>query len=188
MDIQIKSLAITQNEEVVIGFARVDALAGSIEPEAGDDAEDDDRVKVPKGSFTSPYKPHKDLLDAMAKLRKHAIEILELQLKSTSDWSVTAIKIAGDVTEKKSRVQLRLSKWVKRTKKMVHMGYTPQVTMYPSDEDAVKYSKADELTAAIEEVIDEATQYLDGKYGDDDLTEEQCAQLALFPERELQPA
>lgn len=186
MEKQIKSMVITAEEGVKIRFFRPDVVAGS-KQKKGEDSEDEDEVKVPKYDVDSPYHPHPDLLSILQKIRKHAIDINEIDLKSTSGWECTGIKIAGDVVLKKSRVQIRLSKYVKRSKKYVHMAYGPQVTMYPDKEETVMYPAADKLTELIEELLDEIELYLNGKYGED-FTAEQGEQLALFFDRELATA
>lgn len=174
-DRQIRKIAIDADGNVKIGF--VEILTSTEEMEPG---QDDAVSKAFTNKYTveSPLKPHKDLLDAMKKLRKHALDICEMifDTKAVTFYTVSAIDIAGDVLMKQSRVIMTVSKEVRSTGKMIHFR-TPQCTMYGESE----YSKAEEMSKLIEEVISEAFKYLEGKG-------ESEAQLPLFPRIELATA
>lgn len=180
MEKQLRSLSIT-DEFVKIAFAEADFIAGS-----SDEAEEADDDKISEHLFTvkSGIRPHKDLTDAMKKLRKLGLEALEINLADAKDlhqWDVVGINIAGSTTMQKSRLIMTLEKNVKATGKGAKIK-TGQITMYPDAEDKVKFPYVDKLTPMIEILIDEAFQYLDGK------TDNEGTQYALFPKRELAEA
>ena len=128
-------------------------------------------VQIPH-SVKGPFRPHKDLVDSMKKLRKHALQVVEIDTDSLPHYTVSSIKISGDLILKQSRVVMTLSKFVKSTSKIVPIK-CPQVTMYPTDQDKVKYFDAEAMTTIIEDIVEEAWSYLRGKY-------EQSGQLPLF--------
>lgn len=112
-----------------------------------------------------PFRPHKDLLDSMKKLRKHAFNLIDLEVDSKyiSNYTVSSLKISGDYLLKQSRVVMMLTKETKSGKN-VPIGPLPQVTMYPSAEEKVKYFDAEAMTEIIEDIIEEIWSYLRGKY------------------------
>lgn len=140
----------------------------------------DDEAGVINNSFfvKSKHTPHKDFTDALKKLRPFALEICEMSsdTKEKSSWAVTSIKISGDLLMKTSRVVLMLGKELKGGK-ILKVGPSPQVTMYPTAEEKVPYHNADKMANAIEAIEREVWLYLGGKY-------EQSGQIALFPEKE----
>ncbi len=174
MEKQLRSLAIS-DEKVKIKFVELEAIAAS-----KDSKTDDDKAKGHKWGCESTNIPHKDLTDSMKKLRKHGFEILGLDIdsKDLSRWNCSMIKISGDYLLKKARVILQLSVRSKLTGKLSYIE-TGQVTMYPDAEDAVKYHDADKMTVVIEDCIEEAFSYLNGKYGEDEMSD-----LPLFAKRE----
>lgn len=163
------------DEKVKIKFVELEAIAAS-----KDSKTDDDKAKGHKWGCESTNIPHKDLTDSMKKLRKHGFEILGLDIdsKDLSRWNCSMIKISGDYLLKKARVILQLSVRSKLTGKLSYIE-TGQVTMYPDAEDAVKYHDADKMTVVIEDCIEEAFSYLNGKYGEDEMSD-----LPLFAKRE----
>lgn len=140
--------------------------------------EKDMDILSPQYIVKSPYTPHKDLLDEMKKLRKYALEICEMEqgakTKELTDYNVSAVKITGDVSLQQSRVVMTVTKEVQRTGKLIEFD-CPQVTMYGESE----YERAGEMSKLIERVIEEAWQYVGGKYQDE-------GQLALFERVTLQ--
>lgn len=152
------------------------------------DNDEENRVKVNKFSVESEERPHKDFVNSMKKLRKHALDLIEIDLnpetssKDLPTYTVSALKIAGNYLLKKSRVTLTLAKYVKRSKKVCETDL-PQVTMYPEKEEAQMYPEAEKMTAIIEDIIEECWSYLEGKYEDED-----PGQLALFPVRQTEEA
>lgn len=157
--------------QVFIGFVNVlsDSKNGT--------EEEEEQIISPEYTAKSPHAPHKDFLDAMKKLRKYALESSEMTVdsKEMPQWNVSEIKIAGDMDMQNSRVQFVMSKLVKRINKYIKVGPTPQVSMYPEKDDALRYHNAEAMTKEIEKVIDEAFKYLSGKYADDE-----DSQLPLF--------
>lgn len=174
MERKISSISIT-DEKVKVQFSEIAFNAGS--SDSGDGEEDNDSANEVKYQVESKNKPHKNFKNCMTSLRKHALAICEITAdsKELPQWDVRAIKIAGDVLMKKSRVVITLSKTVKSTGKECLL-VCPQVTMYPDSEEKVKYHDADKLAVAIEDLLSEAEEYLAGKYSDED-----AEQLPLFP-------
>jgi hypothetical protein len=138
--------------------------------------------KIPFEAYP-PFRPHKDLINAMKQLRKYALETLEIELADASKalkfFNVTGLKISGDLLLKQSRVEMTITKLVERTGKMVKIK-CPQVTMYPQAEEMVKFPNADQITKYVEAVITEVWAYLDGKFEEEN---ENLSQLSLFPAR-----
>ena len=175
MEKQLRSLSIS-DEFVKITFVEADYIAASNENE-----EEDDKVSEHLFSVRSAIRPHKDLTDAMKKLRKLGLEALEINVADAKDvhqWDCVAINIAGSITLQKSRLIMTLEKNVKATGKGAKIK-TGQITMYPDAEDKVKFPFADKLTPLIEDVCREAFEYLNGKTDDDG------TQYVLFPEGQL---
>lgn len=116
------------------------------------------------------YKPHKDLTNSLRALLPFALEIAEMEVnaKRLKDYTVSGLKLSGDVMLQKARVVLIMSKLVRRTAKIVTI-VTPQVTMYGESE----YDNMEKMTKQIEKVIKEAWEYIEGKYQEPD-------QLPLF--------
>lgn len=142
------------------------------------DVEDESRIRKIPYTVEGPYRPHKDLIACMRKLRKHGLDMLNIKLEDESkqihEWTVNQIKITGDVTMKQSRVQMKLAKLAPLTQKVCEIP-VPQVTMYPAADEQVKYHAADKMTEIIEDIIEEIWSYINGKYG-----EEGGDQLPLF--------
>jgi hypothetical protein len=180
MERHLRKLEIT-DEFVKIAFVEGDQIASTSE---NLEEEEGDKVIEDTYNVKSPRRPHKDLTDAMKKLRKLGLEALEINLADVKDvhqWDVLALDIAGNVTMQKSRVVMTLGKRIKATGKVSKIK-TGQITMYPDAEDKVKFPYVDKLTPMIETAITEALAYLDGKMDEDG------KQFALFPEREAQHA
>lgn len=181
MEKQLRSLLIT-DKLVKIAFVEADYIAGSSDNEE----DDNDSVREHKHTCASPIQPHKDLTDSMKKLRKLALEALEINLAEAKDaytFDVIGISIAGNVSMKKSRLKIKLGKNIKLTGKQCPIE-TGQITMYPDQEEKVKFPNADKISPIIEDIIEEVWEYLKGtKTGD-----EEGRQFALFPERDLQTA
>lgn len=169
---QLRSVKIGSESEVSVKFVEIITIA----PEH----EDGESTHITNEySVKSPQRPHSDLTDTLKKLRKHALEICEINVdsKEIADWSISGVKIAGDVALEQSRVVLTLAKDVKRTGKTIHFE-TPQVTMYGESE----YEGAEKMAAVIEDLIEEVWSYLNGT------KVESSSQLALFPMAEMKVA
>lgn len=152
-----------------------------IDPEETDDPED---IDINKFTAESTRRPHKDFVDSLKKLRKHGLAILGIKLddeaKQLRNWTVSAIKISGDMLLKQSRVVMTLSLRSDLTGKITPIKVS-QVTMYPKADEKVKYHDADKMTAVIEEISQEAWSYIfKGKY-----EKGTNPQLALFAEKVL---
>lgn len=163
IDRQIRGIAITQKGKVKIKF--VELVTQELQ-----EGEEENTVIDNMYMITSKHKPHKDLLDAMKKLRKHALAIIDLTVdsKDLPRYSVTSVDIAGDLVMKQSRVTITLGLENKRTGKIIPIGGS-QTTMY-GDSD---YADAPAMSKLIEELVEQIWLYLTGKY-------EQEQQLALF--------
>ncbi len=180
---QLVKLKITAEGEVQLSFAQI---LTSDEPQETDGEEAIPDKYINKHTAKSTIKPHKDFLNCLKQLRKHALEICEIEVdsKAISSWHVCGIKISGDVELKKSRVQLILAKDVKRTGKRMEFNNCPQITMYPEpDADSAKmYHDIAKLTPIVEDLIEEGFSYLNGKY------EDETIQLKLFATPSEEPA
>ena len=170
-DRQITGIAITAKGKIKITFNEIT----EIPPVEG---AEESTTDVNEYSIKTKRKPHKDLLDAMKKLRKDALAICEMNFdgKAIGSLNVIGIKITGDIVLRQSRVVMTIAKEVKRTGKQIEWS-TPQVTMYGESE----YEKAEEMSKLIQALIDETWAYLDGKC-------EGESQLPLFPTVELATA
>jgi hypothetical protein len=150
------------------------------------DGEDENKILKNEYWLRGKYAPHKDLVDCMKKLRKFALEIVDIDVdsKSLPDWNVSEVKIAGDYVMKKSRVQLILAHEItvvgKSTKRHVHIKDVPQITMYPEKDDAGRYHNAEKMTEILQVLLYEVEAYLSGKYGEEDVE-----QLPLFPKESV---
>ena len=148
----------------------------------------DEDVKRPKHRDTGDYRPHKDLVDRMKKLRKHALEMLGISLgeksKDLPKWATLMIKIDGDLLTKQSRLRITLGIKNDKTGKVSKIE-TQQMTMYPAMDDASKYHAADEVAKLVEEIQEEAWLYGAGKYEAEDKPNQQ---LALFHFNEMRVA
>lgn len=162
---QLRKLKVAADfSSVEVGF--VELPEGTKEKEKDEEEGEDEEDDSPAPNLTeffvkAAHRPHGDLIAALKKLRKHGLDLFEVTVdsKEVSNWNVLEFSIAGDYLMKQSRVVLTLSHHIKLTKKTVNIKL-PQVTMYPTAEDAVKYHAADKLTAVIEEVINEVWLYL----------------------------
>lgn len=150
--------------EVKIGFHEVITLA----PEG--DEEGESHAITNKYTVKSPRKPHKDFVNKMRSLRKYAMELAEINDPDVKNYTVSAVKIDGDMLMKQSRASMVLSKKVERTGKVIDIKVS-QVAMY-SDSD---YHSHEKMSRAIEELEAEAWAYIGGKYMD-----ETPNQLPLF--------
>lgn len=171
-DRQITGITITAKGKVKISFVQIT----EIEPAEGEEAS---TTSVNEYSITSPNRPHKDFLDALKKLRKDAFAIAELNIDSKAQgaYTISSIRISGDIVLRQSRVVMTLAKEIKSTGKILKIGPLPQITMYGESE----YPKAEEMSKLIEAAIEEAWLYLGGK-------SEGETQLALFPMVQLETA
>lgn len=179
MDRKFRSFVISPEGEVTLQFHQEIIIASSKKPAKEEDADDEDETNVRKYSVSAPDRPHKDLFDCLGSLKKLGLEVCEIGIsgKELATWGVTGIKIAGDMLLRKSRVQLRITKYVKRSKKSLHM-WSPQVTMYPDAEEKVLFANVDKLTEGIESLLTEIEKFIDGKG-------EKAGQLPLFSDAEV---
>jgi len=152
----------------------------------GADPEMDNEVITNEFKVKSESRPHKDLINSMKKLRKHGLAIIGIELadesKQLSNWIVTKIKISGDVFKQQSRVEIFLGVRSDLTGKISELS-CGQVTMYPKDDEKVKYVDAPKMTAIIEDIIEECWSYLDGK-----CEEGMNPQMSLFPKPTMKVA
>lgn len=164
---QITGISINAKGKVKIDF---DAYVAQ-EPEGDEEA----GFEINEHSINSPRLAHKDLLDALKKLRKYALETCEMitDSKATTFYTVSEISIDGDMSLRQARVIMTVSKEVRWTGKQIKWK-TPQITLYGESE----YPNHEALAKQIEVVISEAWEYLDGKSQRGD-------QLPLFPTVEL---
>jgi hypothetical protein len=138
---------------------------------------DDDATKKHEHSIKGRYLPSKDLVDAFKNLRRLGLEANEIEVstKDITNWMVYKVKISGDMDLKKSRVLMTLGHkidWCNGIKKMP----TPQITMYPGKDETGRFFNAEKLAIAVEKLVEEAWEYLNGKTGED----KSVVQLPLF--------
>lgn len=182
---QITSIGIDADLAVSIGFTEIVPNESEdlkiIDPKSkgnGTDGEEEVEemeetpARVISHTVDAPYRPHKDFIEAIRGLKKHVLAICEMP--GLSDFSVCKLNIDGDVLLRQSRVVMTVSKHVKSTDKEIKFK-TPQVTMYGESE----YAGAEAMSKVINEVIDEAWKYIDGKY-----SPEEGKQLPLFARQE----
>jgi hypothetical protein len=166
VDKQLSYIEITPKNRVKIHFSKL------ITRPITDSSESENEVTDIIHKIDSKIPPHKDLVNEMKSLRKLALEICEMPIpdnKELADYTVSAIKIHGDMALRKSRAVLTLAKTVKRTGKIVHI-VSPQVVMYGQSD----FHKADEMSQKIEKIEKEVWLYIDeGK-------SEESYQLPLF--------
>src|SRR5688572_1825963 len=119
-----------------------------------DENEEDGQRTIPvKRGIEAPLRPTSALCDDLKSMRRHGLEILGIKLEKESTqikmWTVQKLIISGDMLLKKSRLEIVLALKCELTGKIVPIK-TGQVTMYPKDEDKVKYHKAAEMTKLVE--------------------------------------
>lgn len=177
-DKQLRCLKISDDlDEVYVKFeeTRVHEL-----PDGADESADND-VTQHVYEVTSQNRPHKNLTDALKKLRKHGMAIKGIELadasKQIKNWVVRQITIDGDSLKQQSRMEITLGVRSDLTGKVSPLK-CGSVTMYPKDDEKVKYSKASEMVKDYEDVVAEVWEYLNGKTESDDVPN---PQLALFP-------
>lgn len=170
IDRQMKSLEVTEDLQVKVTFQEIVTLPPHDHPE-NESTIIDNEYKV-----KSRYAPHADLMNALKKLKKFALDINEMEVsdKTKGDYKVSQVKIAGDVLLKQSRVTMTISKLVPRTGKVIDIP-VGQTTMYGESD----YHDAEKMSVIIEELIEEVWLYLGGKY-------ELEGQLALFSPLQLE--
>ncbi len=168
----LREITISRKGKVRVKFVELVAvpIPDPNDPNGEGDEEEKQDVKAIEYTVTSQHEPHDDLLKALKKLRKHALEICEIEVdgKHLNQYTVVGVKIQGDIVLRQSRVIMVIGKEVKRTGKQVLI-VTPQTTMYGESE----YEKAEEMSKLIEDVVSEVWLYIGGKYADD-------GQLPLF--------
>jgi hypothetical protein len=174
---QLKSLKLNFDAtKVKMEFAQI-----TTQEPPEDDEEGESVISVDTFIVKSKKKPHPDLIKCLKKMRKHALELMEIKLadeaKDLQDWTVLGIKIDGDVLKKQSRLVMTVGKWVSKTEKVLEWPIT-QVTMYPEKDDVKKYHDIDKLTTIVEDIIEECWSYCFlAKF-------DQEGQLSLFPTAE----
>lgn len=153
---QITSIEITAKEVVKIEVTETVMIAP--EQEGGESREVENVYMIDGG-----YKPHKDLLEALLSCRKYALDLGEFSGEDRTQYTVAKVKIAGNMALQNSRVSFTLNKWVKRTGKAIKIE-PGEVTMYGDE-----YKDATKMSKQIEKLMDEVTQYINGKNGDNQL-------------------
>lgn len=146
-----------------------------------DESEEDGYKTVPiVRTIEAPLRPTSGLCDDMKSLRRHGLDILGIKLEKEATqikmWTVMRIKISGDMLLKKSRLEMTLALKADLTGKIVPLK-VGQVTMYPKDDDKVKYHKHAELAQLVEKIANGVWGYLNGDYEDSGDGE----QLVLYP-------
>lgn len=118
-------------------------------------------------------KPHKDLLDALKNLREDGMILNDDDPTNTEQrkkYTVVGLDIRGSIELKQARVVMTLGKFIKRTEK-INTTKLSEVTLYGQSE----YENAGRLAQRVEHALDEATEFMYGKFADTN-----PAQLGLF--------
>lgn len=124
-------------------------------------------------------RPHADLANAIKSLRRYGLDMLGIELKDEArtikQWTVTEIKIDGDMVLEQSRLTMKLALKVDSTEKLPTI-QTPQHAMWPKEGEG-KYHDIAKVTAIVEDIVEEVWSYLfEGKF-----EAEVNGQFALFP-------
>lgn len=117
--------------------------------------------------------PHQDLLSAMKNMREDGMMLNDDDPRETENrkkYTVVGLDIRGNMEMKQARAVLTLGKFIKRTNK-INTTKLSEVTLYGQSE----YEHAERLAQRVEKAIDEATQFMYGKFADSNPN-----QLALF--------
>jgi hypothetical protein len=133
-----------------------------------DQTEEDGQRTIPiKRTIEAPLRPASALCDDLKSLRRHGLAIqgikLEKEATQIKNWTVMRINIAGDMLTKKSRLTMTLAIRSELTGKITPLK-VGQVTMYPKDDDKVKYEKAAEMTQLVEKIANGVWGYLNGEF------------------------
>jgi hypothetical protein len=97
------------------------------------------------------------LLEALLACRKYALDIGEFNAENKTQYTVDSVEIKGRMDLQNSRVLFRLSKYVKRTSKMIPID-VGETIMYGDE-----YKDSTNMSKAIEKLIDEVWKYIGGK-------------------------
>lgn len=164
-DKQLSKIKVSSDlNSVTIGFT--DTLTTHTAAE-GDGGMDEEKKILNKYQAKLSHRPHKDLTDSIKKLRKFALELVDIKVdnKDIGDWTVSCVSLSGDVTLRQSRAVLTLAKECP-TGKVIEFK-CPQVTMYPEKEAEDRYHNAEKMSEIIEDLIEEGWSYLMGKMSED---------------------
>lgn len=149
----------------------------------GADEHAENEIKTIGHETNSPFRPHKNLVDALKKLRKHGLAIQGIELddesKQIKRWIVKDLQIDGEALKQQSRATITLGVKSELTGKVSPLK-VGTVTMYPKDDDKVKYLGAPQMTTIIEDIESELWEYMDGKIESVDVPD---PQYSLFPRR-----
>ena len=154
MEKQIRSISISPKGKVTVKIDVV--ITHPLQP-----GQEDNDQTIRKLQVQSPDEPHSDFTNALKALRKPALELVEVEVERDrlNTYTVSGITIAGDMALHQSRVELTIAHQVKRTGKVVELE-TGEVTMYGESD----YPGMESMTKQIEKVIDEAWEYINGKF------------------------
>lgn len=152
-----------------------------------DETEEDGQRTIPvKRSIEAPLRPTSALCDDLKSMRRHGLDILGIKLEKEAtqikNWTVMRINISGDMLLKKSRLEMVLALKADLTGKIVPIK-VGQVTMYPKDQDKVKYHKAQEMTQLVEKIANGVWGYLNGEF-DESIPGDQLVLYASDPKLE----
>jgi hypothetical protein len=154
----------------------------------GADPEVTNEIRTDTYTVVSENRPHKNLVDAVKKLVKHGLAIMGITLednKQIKNWIFLGLKIDGDPTKQQSRATITLGVRSELTGKISKLACS-QVTMYPKDDEKVKYQDAGKLTTAIEDASAEVWEYAAGKCEDENMPNTQLALFTLNQQVEAQ--
>lgn len=129
--------------------------------------EDGQRTIHIKRTIEAPLRPTSGLCDDLKSMRRHGLDILGIKLEKEAsqikNWTCQKIIISGDMLLKKSRLEMVLALKSELTGKIVPVK-VGQTTMYPKDDDKVKYHKHAELAQLVEKIAKGVWKYLNGEF------------------------
>lgn len=159
--LQITKVKITSKDEVTLE-ARERIY---VSPNGADDEASVERFMHHTVSTDIP--PHEDFLKAFQGLRRFAMAMAEFNRKDiplVNTMTVGEMRIAGEQEKQNSRVDFTIMKWIKRTGKGIAIN-TGQSVMYGKGGEQGSIPDMVEMTKAIDLVIAEAWEYINGKNG-----------------------
>jgi hypothetical protein len=148
----------SKGKRVIISFRDVT----DVEPTEGEET-DESSAESDEYAVKSSRRPHKTFVAALRKLTPHALALLKIDLNSgEKEWSVTSVKIDGDVLLKKARLTMTLTKYYDNDGTE---GYSsmevPQVTVFGES----KYADQPALAKLFQALVDKAWDFLKGESG-----------------------
>lgn len=158
--LQVTKIKIDQKERVTIeADERI-----IVSPNGSDGEASQERIN--KHRIVSEFAPDPDFMKKFQATKRFAIQLAEFNHKDiplVNQMTIGEIRIAGEMEKENSRVEFVLMKWIKRTGKGTPIK-TGQAVMY-GEKGKMDIPQTVEMTAAIDAVIHEVWEYINGKNG-----------------------